>query len=283
MKHIFTIAFLILLSFSPCNATVYFSDDFESYTDETTWQADSTWSKESLTTLQTSGCYGGTGKCARMTYLDDWHQLAYSLGNGYPEGYLGFRAKLTNKQAAWVKFLKFFGTDVAGGNYANWTSGTSSYTNVSFSWISYSDDEGTTGDSECRVRWTDCSDTCSGTVDVCGAEAFTFPDESWHQFVYYWKLSTNGESAVNADGAFSIWIDGVQVLGATGLVNRAFDNTRGFALFALGDYTSTVTETAWYLWFDNVILASSYNEAAAGGSGRHIMNGVRITGGVNLR
>lgn len=257
----YTIVLILCLLASPVFAEVYFQDTFSGYADATAWTNTETWGKTSDTTLETSGCY--SNKCIKMAYVDDWHEVSRSLGNGYPEGYLGFWAKVTNKQASWPKFLKFFGTNVPT-DYANFTLGVASYTEARLAQFNFSDSNGPTGDGECRLRWTDgtinTGDGCVGTVTQSINQAFTFPDENWHHFVVYWKLNTNG----NQDGAFGLWIDGTQYVSAVNVVNRADTNTRGFAQFTFGDYTSSLAVPTWYLWYDDVVIASTYDEAAGG-------------------
>jgi hypothetical protein len=243
----------------PVGATTYYTETFD-YANEAAWDA-SVWDHDPEVTLQTSGCV--SGNCIRFEYADENYidavKYLSSINSGAPEGYLGFYAKLVNKQASWPKFLKFFGLP-NGTDYSNWTLGTHYYQQAALGRISHGGGS-PIGDSQYVIKWNDGTNTGTGTINYSSNQLFTWPDENWHRFVVYWKLNTNG----NADGAFRVWIDGVLQLDAQNVVNRADTNPRGFTRFSLGDYTDNATLDSvptYYIWYDELTIASTYAEVA---------------------
>jgi hypothetical protein len=116
-------------------------------------------------------------------------------------------------------------------------------------------------------------------------------DGNWHEFVIHVKLNTISPSKL-ADGAYDVWIDGVQVYTAANHSNRYSGNdggssdhripwvqngghaTSGFRLVsfggnnanrfkAQGKCTGTGCEQWWAI--DDIVIATTYNEASAGG------------------
>lgn len=256
------LAFFILLCLvlAPLSASseIYLEDDFE-YADQAAWES-SDWSVDSLAALQSSGGADGGGKCWYQEYNDSgtyWTSLP--VNDTWPEGYIRFYAKLTNKQSSWPKFLKFFGTGCCDSAYSNWTMGTASYSSATLDRISHGGSNGS-GDSQCVVKWSDGSVGCTGTMDSYSGDSFSWPDENWHKFIIYWKLNTNG----SADGAFKVWIDGTLEMDVSGVVNRNDSNTRSFQKISFGDYTASAPASSYYLWYDELVIASTYDEADTG-------------------
>jgi len=256
------IALLFLLNCSGAFSAVIFQDDFSGYADNAAWLSTSNWAKhQTMTSLQSSNCY--TGKCVRLEYTDENYFYIYKgLGDSMPEGYLGFWAKLTNKQACWPKFIKFFGSGTAEA-YSNWTGGKSgSYAVASTARIAHGG-SAPKGDTVCIISWEYGTNNCTGDIpEITGA--FNWPDSNWHHFVYYWKLNTNTGSTDNADGAFAVWIDGVEKLNVGGVINRDAANPRSFKGFELGSYTDAAilaSVPTYYIWFDDIVMASTYSEA----------------------
>ena len=115
------------------------------------------------------------------------------------------------------------------------------------------------GDSDYVIQWSTGYIGGTGSIASYSGEEFTWPDENFHHFIIYWKLNTDG----NTDGAFSVWIDDVKVLEATGVVNRNDANTRGFQRLSFGDWTQECTSgDTYYIYYDDIVMASTYAEAS---------------------
>lgn len=252
----------LLLSFQIVYAETYLSDDFDDYSSISNVSSGG-WTYYNTVTLETSGCV--SGKCIKLRYglnggvpYPQFNHGATTFGG---EFYIKFWSKLTNKQdEAWPKYLKFFGAlGATSNNYSNFTFGSGSYYDTpNLNGFSHGG-LNIPGDTQCWVRWTDgrtvCLNGSPGTVQETGPN-FTWPDENWHEIIIHFKYNTDG----NSDGQWETWIDRTKVFNVTGVQNRNDASPRYFNYFSFGSHNPNAMNDYYYIWFDSVVVASTYVE-----------------------
>ena len=155
------------------------------------------------------------------------------------------------------KVLKMFGVR-DGDNYANWTI-SNAYQQMAQ--LAIGTGEGISNDSTCVLRYGSSSDGClgDGVVDTYTPDYYgglPIQDGSWHCIEAFFKYNTTTDGVNNADGAFSLWLNGTKIYGVTGIIMRHPDNSMYFSHASFGDHAQTYL--GYYEYFDSIVISDSY-------------------------
>lgn len=252
MKLIVFSVFFAVISSYIANAAVLFQDDFDGYIDGLEnhgWTVGN-----SISVVSGTECY--SGRCAKIQFTSEGtSDYILTRHIGYNEAYYQFRFKRTNHTTCGgCKFLKLRAVDT-WDNYANITFqmdyGSGIIDQVDHGCgISLTNDQGCGGRLGNSVTWNE-----NGVVVTAG-QMYDFPDENWHVFEAYVKLNSDG----NADGAYTMWVDGVKYREVINVKMRDDQNPSAFSYMLLGDYNryDNCESYLYELYYDNVVISDRY-------------------------
>lgn len=253
---IFFIALFIIFSssLSACFGAILFADDFDGYSDSPTKHG---WTMGSNVT-EVSGPECRHGNCVKVNYTTTNETGPYEFHHAISTGeaYFRFYFKRTNHTSicGGDKFFKLSAI-LSSSNRANFTN-QMNYQTGNIIQVDHGCGTGLLNDQSCGGKFGEGLWGANGTVVTSGSP-YTFPDENWHYYEAYVKLNTNG----NADGAYTIWIDGVKHREVTGVVMRNDANSAVFTDLLLGDYNDcrNGTMAPYQVYYDDIVISDKYN------------------------
>lgn len=220
--------------------------------------------------IESAGSYSGSALKATYPqqtgsngayYVYSGKNVYQASADGSSEVYVRFRAKMPSAVKHGCKFVKVFGTNTGGTNYANCTFGLD-YTGVDNGGmvsVSYGDGSSITNDAGNIINLSGTGHAIgrsSGTAVVSCPQGTRFASTDWgtgwHLFEFYVRFNS-GTTAGNevADGAFTVRIDGKTYVQATGLFNRHYSNLEIDRVEILG-WMQGVSAGPCEIWFDNL-------------------------------
>lgn len=240
---------------STASSEILFEDNFDGYSDDPDQHG---WIRAhtQVTVEEGSACYGGSGRCMKITYINEGTgQYTLSRNINYKEGYYKFQFKRTGHgDCGGCKFFKIRAIE-SSLNYANLTIqmdyGSGNIDQIDHGCgTSLTNDQGCGGRLSVETQWGD-----NGTVVTAG-ETYSFPDEKWHSFQVYVKLNTNG----NSDGAYTFWIDGVKNREVIDVKIRNDANPEAFTLIDFASYNAYdgCSANEYELYYDNFVFSDEY-------------------------
>jgi len=263
MKKLLVAILLVLLPMA-VNAAVHYDEDLDDYADKSAAES-GPWGGTAdgrITLASGAEALGGTGKCWKI----DWTTggtiaLALPLTSlNLSQVYVRFYYKNVKDEGpsgSISKVLKMFGVR-DGDNYANWTLA-QGYQQIAR--LSIGTGAGISNDGTCVLRYGSSSDGCLGdgvvdtyTPDYLGG--LPIQDGSWHCIEAFFKYNTTTGGVNNADGAFSLWLNGTKIYGVTGIIMRHPDNSIYFSSASFGDHAQDYL--GYYEYFDSIVISDSY-------------------------
>ena len=254
--------------------TLVFSDNFDSYTSMSQLVTTGGWISQGAQqggaiSLETTGAY--SGKSVKGSYPASdangevyVYLMAPFAGGAANEVYISLRAKMPNAKNG-CKFVKVYGGNSGGGNYANCTFGTSYATpdRGEMYQVSFGDGSTIGNDTAKVINFNGSGPSLIGRsygiANVQTPQNAPFPSSAWgsdwHLFRLYVKFNS-GTTAENEvpDGAFYVEIDGVVYVNATGLFNRHYSN---LPIERVGFFNqSQGNGPAFDLWYDDIQLST---------------------------
>lgn len=264
MKKLLVAILLVLLPMA-VNAAVHYDEDLDDYADKSAAESSGPWSGTShsrITLASGAEALGGTGKCWKIDWTTDGTiALALPLTSlNLSQVYVRFyykNVKNGGPSGSLSKVLKMFGVR-DGDNYANWTI---SYTYQQMSGLAIGTGATINNDSTCVLRYGSSSSGClgDGVVDTYTPDYYgglPIQDGSWHCIEAFFKYNTTTGGVNNADGAFSLWLNGTKIYGVTGIIMRHPDNSMYFSSASFGDHAQTFL--GYYEYFDSIVISDSY-------------------------
>jgi len=238
---------VVTLFFAMPTFAATFSDNFDSYADETAVET-AGWGLD-YTTLESTGCRSGKCLKADITATGTRWYITHDLNEVEP--YIRFYAKRVGFDGTGGnKFLKLFGDNSSG--YANITYG-QEYTNGIFGTVNTGDGSGTENDTVCNWYWAAHTLPCTGTANTVSSN-LDMEDGRWYAFEMHVYPNTNG----NYNGIIQVWVDGVLRLDYSNLRMRNDANVRNFTDFSFVNYVGATLAGPYEMWFDDVVVSQSY-------------------------
>ena len=261
-KLFVTLAYLFIVT-SQASATVYLSDNFDGYADS---PENHGWSLPDTFSVVSSDSPDG-GRAIMATVLDSgtkyWSSIDPNPSGVFNDGYIGFWVKFVNQSQATAggsKFLKLFSADYPT-TYSNVTFG-QIYSSGRFAQISHGNGGSTTSDTQEVFQYDGTKSAGAvGTITDYSAP-FYLTDGNWHWWECRVKLNTDG----NTDGAFAVWVDGIQKINVINVKNRHDDNTRDWNSMSLVNYIHSSPPSTYYVYFDKITTSDTYIGVPDGGS-----------------
>lgn len=253
-KLFVTLAYLFIVT-SQAIATVYLSDNFDGYADS---PENHGWSLPDTFSVVSSDSPDG-GRAIMATVLDSgtryWSSIDPNPSGVFNDGYIGFWVKFVNQSQATAggnKFLKLFSADYPT-TYSNVTFG-QIYSSGIFAQISHGNGESTINDTQQVFQYDGTKSAGTvGTITDYSAP-FYLTDGNWHWWECRVKLNTDG----NTDGAFAVWVDGIQKINVINVKNRHDDNTRDWNSMSLVNYIHSSPASTYYVYFDKITTSDTY-------------------------
>jgi len=239
----------MLLWFAPAHSEELFRDDFNAYADKLTG-----WTQGKNVVLQKDGGINNS-QCVKITYTGgitadttlDKYIGNYNLSNIYVSFYFK-----TDDPSGGTKFLKLFGRKLSPEGYSNTTFALNYYSNT-LSEVSYGPGEVLTNDTQATVKYIGVATDPAVSI-VKSTEAFDPRDNQWHHFEAHIKYNENGQR----NGIYQVWVDGRLKVHATDIKNRNDLNSMFIDTVGLAGYCHNNWTHAWNLWYDDVIISTSY-------------------------
>jgi len=262
-KLFVTLAYLFIVT-SQASATVYLSDNFDGYADS---PENHGWGLPDTFSVVSSDSPDG-GRAIMATVLDSgtkyWSGIDPNPSGVFNDGYIGFWVKFVNQSqgtaAGGSKFLKLFSADYPT-TYSNVTFG-QIYASGIFAVISHGNGDLTINDSSEIFRYDGTKSAGAvGTITDYSAP-FYLSDGNWHWWECRVKLNTDG----NTDGAFAVWVDGIQKINVINVKNRNDANTRDWNAMSLVNYIDSSPPSTYYVYFDKITTSDTYIGVPDGGS-----------------
>jgi hypothetical protein len=257
------LALLICLISGQVLAATYLSDNFDGYADDPTNHG---WSLPDTFSVVSSDSPDG-GRAIMATVLASgtqyWSSIDPNPSGVFNDGYIGFWVKFVNQSqdtAGGNKFLKLFSADypttAANVTFAQ------EYTSGQFWQISHGNGETPINDTQEVFRYNGTKSAGAvGTITDYSAP-FYLTDGNWHWWECRVKLNTDG----NTDGAFAVWVDGIQKINVINVKNRHDDNARDWDEMSLVNYIHSSPPSTYYVYFDKITTSDTYIGVPDGGS-----------------
>ncbi len=262
--------------------------------------------------VESSGtCYGGSGNC--LTFWDEScsapsgvmqdsdGNIGYNLGSTYPEVYIRWRFKFS-PTFQWLssetitpqhKILHIqYYTSGSPWSYGDENPQNRPYNIPGFTYYS-----GTIyyyNAYRCEEAWK-CTGTPSLTMTnpgdydyvSIGTWGTTIGDGNWHTIMLYYKMNS---SVGIADGVHTVWLDGSQIYTRSDIpwADQGADSSpmRGWRAMSFGGNNNNAYQDSgaisgreqWYA-IDDIVVATTYQEAVDGSGGGGSAQGCTISGG----
>lgn len=206
--------------------------------------------------VMSSGGMGNT-PAIRLTYSTagtPGHQATLNMSSfNTQEFWLEFDTRIEGPMNGGMKFVKVFGSSVASQNNTTFIMDYSGNTLNRVSWYM---------DTLCELPLSGVTsnNSCEYTAVTTG-NAIDLRGNAWHHVKIHFVRADPGV----ANGAYQIWIDGVDRAHFINLNNNSpvSNATDRIAFINFGDYTNSNNAT-WYFWIDNLNVTST---DAGGGTG----------------